>query len=302
MSSCTNPLLAVRLYGPGIGKQSIKILPRREGQSIEEVYARYGQDNILELPCGRCPACISNKKKEWAVRCCLEAAAHKDNCFVTLTYADEFYDDLAHREHLREFFKSLYRKDIKFRYYGCSERGDELGRIHYHLIMFGFFPSDAKPWMKSKSGFMQYRSKLLDSCWTYGLVVVSEFSPAEASYVTGYVNKKMISKDPEMFHFQSTRPGIGQSYVLKHAQDIYETDNLVLNFGSHRYGVPRYFDKVVQSYYSMDLSDIKKKRLELASIQSNQMQQDYGLDCRFKLLSYLESINKDKFHVKKRRF
>ena len=302
MSSCTHPLLAARLYKPAIGKQSIKILPKRWDVSYESLVSKYGQENLLELPCGHCPSCIANKKKEWAVRCCLEAAAHDQNCFVTLTYDDEHYDNHAHKDHLKKFFRRLREVcGVKCRYYGCSERGDELGRVHYHIILFGYFPSDSKPWIKSQSGFYQYRSKILESCWPYGLITCSEFHPAEASYVAGYATKKLLVNDPDMFHFQSTKPGIGQAYVLQHAQEIYDSDKIIINFGSHKLPVPRYFDKVVSEYYSMDLDDIKAKRLELANLTASEKMRDLHLDHRFKFLAYLESLNKSN-SVKRRRF
>lgn len=301
MSSCTNPILAARLYKPLIGKSVIKIIPRRYG-TLEELYGRYGKDNLLLLPCGHCQSCLSNRKKEWAVRCCLEALDHQDNCFVTLTYDPEHYDDKYHKEHLQDFIKSLRNDGIKLRYFGASERGDELGRCHYHMILFGFFPQDAKPWAKSLSGFMQYTSEILTKAWKRGFVTVAEFHPAQASYVAGYVVKKFEKLDPDSFHIQSTRPGIGQAYVLRNAEKIYDTDNLVVSFGSHKFAIPRYFDKVVQEYYSLDLDDVKAKRLRLAQIQMQKKMQDLGLDNEFKVLVHEEEVNKSKFHYKKRRF
>lgn len=301
MGSCTNPLYAARLYKPEIGKQVIKILPKRFG-TFEDLVRKYGEDNVLMLPCGHCLNCISNRKKEWAVRCCLEAMDHAENCFVTLTYDDEHYDDQYHKDHLQHFIRALRRRGHVCRYYGCSERGDELGRCHYHIILFGLFPEDAKPWAKSQSGYMQYTSKLFDECWQKGLVVFSDFHPAQASYVTGYVLKKFMELDPDSFHIQSTRPGIGQSYVLRNAQKIYETDNLVLSFGSHKFPVPRYFDKVVSECYSMDLDLIKARRLELAKVMTAQYIRDNDTFNQFELMKIREDHMKTQIRNKKRRF
>ena len=88
MSSCSNPLLAVRLYKPSIGKMSVKILPRRV-ESFDFYASRYGKQNLMMLPCGRCPSCLSKRSKEWAVRCAIESMDHLQNCFVTLTYSLE---------------------------------------------------------------------------------------------------------------------------------------------------------------------------------------------------------------------
>lgn len=301
MSSCTNPLLAVRLYKDNLGKSSIKILPRTRIFTIEELNSKYGSDNVLELPCGHCLACISNKRKEWAVRCCLEAQDHKENCFLTLTYDPNFYDDQFHRDHIKKFFKKLYNLGYKFRYFGCGERGDEEGRCHYHILMFGFWPQDARFYSKTKSGGYQYTSELLSSCWSFGFLTVSEFSPAAASYVAGYVFKKINIED-DSFHFQSTRPGIGQAYVLKNIQNLYETDNLILSFGSHVLSIPRYFDKVAVECFNMDLDDIKNKRLSLASKKGAKELRDLGLEYRPELLKYQDEVSRQQFKLKRRMF
>lgn len=301
MSSCTNPLLAVRLYKDSLGKSSIKILPRSRPVTIAELNNKYGSDNVLELPCGRCLACISNKRKEWAVRCLLESQDHKDNCFVTLTYDPEFYDNEFHREHIRSFFKRLYNLGYKFRYYGCAERGDEEGRCHYHVIFFGLWPEDARYYSKTKSGGTQFTSEILTNAWRLGFVTVSNFEPAEACYVAGYVYKKISIQD-DSFHFQSTRPGIGQRYVLKNVQEIYESDNLILSFGSHVFSVPRYFDKVAVECFNMDLDDIKIARLHLASKKGSRDLCELGLEYRPDLLRYKEEVSSKQIILKRRQF
>lgn len=301
MSSCTNPLLAVRLYKPLIGKSIIKILPKSRPVTLDELKSKYGFENILELPCGHCLSCISNKRKEWAVRCCLEALEHKDNCFVTLTYDPEFYDDNFHRDHVQVFFKNLRNRGFKVRYYGCAERGDESNRCHYHAILFGMFPEDAKYYSKTKSGFSQFTSKLFSDCWPFGLVTFSDFDPSQASYVAGYVLKKLeLNKD--FYHFQSTRPGIGQAYVLRNAESIYDSDKLVVSFGSHLFGIPRYFDKVAQECLSMDLDDIKAVRLAKANFTAFKNMRELGITHRHDLLRGQDLVARSRFKNKRRLF
>lgn len=299
MSSCTSPLLAVRLYKPSIGKSVIKLLSKSRSFTLDELISKYGSDNILELPCGHCLNCISNKRKEWAIRCCLEAQEYKDNCFVTLTYDPKVYDGEFHRDHIKKFLR--YMREVlgyKIRYYGCAERGDE-GRCHYHIILFGYWPKDVRYYSKSKSGFTQFTSEELSKAWSFGFVTVQDFHPSQAAYVAGYVLKK-LDTGKDFFHFQSTRPGIGQAYVLKNAESLYSEDELVLNFGSHRFGVPRYFDKVAQECLSMDLDDIKEKRLKLSNITALEDMRRLGIIHR---PDYLRSISNSKtLHSKRRMF
>lgn len=273
---CTNPLLALRYYKRNDGKLEMRILPRDPGRTFDFLKDRYGLDNIMQLPCGTCPACLARRSKEWAVRCCMESLCWQHNCFVTLTYDDEHYTGTFDKVHLKKFIKAFRNKGYKVRYYIAAERGDQFGRCHYHAIIFNYFPADAKPYAKSKSGYMQYTSKELDEFWDHkGFVTVAEFHPFNAQYVAGYVVKKIIAAD-DSFHMQSTRPGIGAAYFLQHIEEIYETDNLVLNFGSHVFSVPRYFDKLVEKL-DLDLSDIKTKRLEKGDYLMHQQMRDHGI-------------------------
>lgn len=301
MSSCTNPILAVRLYKPdGLKKQSIKILPRRPDMGIKEYGERYGKDNILLLPCGHCPSCLSRRSKEWSVRCALEALDHKQNCFLTLTYDVPAQNEEQVKDDLKIFLKRLRNKGIQVRYFGCCERGDQYGRLHAHMLLFGYFPPDVHPWAKSKSGVMQFTSEIISEAWRNGLCVVAEFSPYAAQYVAGYVVKKFATGDSS-FHIQSTRPGIGAGYLLKNIQDIYADDKLILSFGNHKFSVPRYFDKLAENL-CMDLSDVKANRLEKASLLTAEALRDHAFDNPDKLLDYNEQLSISKIRYAKRSF
>lgn len=297
--NCVNPLLAVRLYKPNIGKQSIKILPKRVDLSIDSAAKKYGRQNLLLLPCGRCPSCLARKAKEWSVRCCLEALDYEQNSFVTLTYENAPLEASEVKKDMQHFLKGLRNKGYKVRYYGCCERGDQFGRLHAHMILFGYFPKSVRSWAKSDSGYMQYRSLELDDIWQKGIVVVAPFHPFNAQYVAGYVVKK-LAVDDDSFHIQSTRPGIGWRYFMKNVNSIYDTDQLVLNFGSHRFSVPRYFDKLAD-ICALDLSDIKEKRMEKSQLYVNQALHDSGLD-QDHMLVQQEAILNRTTHRKKRCF
>ena len=219
--SCTNPLLAVRLYNPHIGKQAIKILPR-SGPKLDILLERYKNSEIIQLPCGHCPSCLSKRAREWSVRCAIEAQDHKDNCFVTLTYDPEHYDDRDVKNDWKKFIKALRNRGISVRYFGSCEKGDEFGRQHFHILLFGYFPDDVKIWAKSQKGFLQYTSKTIDECWNRGIATVMMFSPYCASYTAGYVVKKFALGEKDSFHFQSTKPGIGAAYHFHKSRSYYE--------------------------------------------------------------------------------
>lgn len=298
--SCTNPLLAIRLHTYSNGKQKIKILPRNPVK-IESYLKTYGKNNLLLLPCGHCRSCLSKRAKEWSVRCAIEAMDHTENCFVTLTYDNAHYEFRDVKEDWKSFIKALRNRGYTVRYFGCCERGDEFGRQHFHILLFGFFPEDVHRWAKSQKGFMQYTSKLIDDCWNKGLAVVSEFSPYCASYTAGYVVKKFALGEKESFHFQSTKPGIGAGYALRNMEEIYENDKLVLSFGSHKFAVPRYFDKLAANC-ALDLSDLKAKRLDAAETMTMQEMRDKGCNCFEDLWNYRDDVAKSQIRYAKRRF
>ncbi len=69
----------------------------------------------IELPCGRCLGCRLEKSKEWALRCVHEAKMHKENTFITLTYADEHLPQGSSlvKSHFQKFIRSLRKKNKK---------------------------------------------------------------------------------------------------------------------------------------------------------------------------------------------
>lgn len=110
------------------------------------------------------------------------------------------------------FMKRLRRSvNGRIRFVGCGEYGDESGRPHYHLCLFGFMPSKhvvGKDW----------RACCCEVCkaWGKGGVSVGFVSDASAAYTVSYVMKGMTKVDderlkgrtPEFARF-SLRPGIG---------------------------------------------------------------------------------------------
>lgn len=168
-------------------------------------------DNV-EFPCGKCKPCLVNRRRMWTARIVLEALAHQHNAFLTLTIADvpRGHHGPPRREAwevmpalLTGFIRSLRRAGYKVRYYGAGEYGDEGGRPHYHVALFGLPAVDAEFYQKF---------------WCYGGVHVGTLSKQSAQYVAGYVCKKISCtstfglRSPE-FSRMSRRPGLGFSAI-----------------------------------------------------------------------------------------
>lgn len=282
--SCTNPLYALDLGIKENGKRAIKILPRRcDLSSYEQLTKKYGQHNILPLPCGKCPSCKKAHARMWAIRCCLEASLYCDNCFITLTYNDENLpkDKKLDKKALQKFFDRLQHLYPGTRYFACGEYGDDKNtkRPHYHALIFGVY----------------VEKKELEKLWPFGFVDVDELNELTAQYVARYNLKKQ--GDDDCFLIMSNRPGIGARWFEKHP-DIYQQDAVIGPFGVA--SIPRYFDKLAE-LGGVDLSEIKAKRISKA----NEMQLYEILLHHFQrkeeMYQYNAEIERAKFENMKRR-
>ena len=225
----------------GFIKYKIRILNGAK-YSENTLKSTFGED-LLMLPCGHCVACKMAYRKDWSVRCEMESMFHQKNCFVTLTFDDEHLKPLPVKEDVQYFLHKLrdtYK--IKCRYFACGELGSRTERSHYHLILFGYEPDDLKYYGLSKSGMEMYTSKFLDKVWNKGRVTVNHFDIKCAAYVAGYVKKDK----GQQFVMMSTRPGIGQIYMLTNFNKLFRYGHYQGKNGQvHR--LPRYFKKLCES-------------------------------------------------------
>lgn len=234
-------------------------------------------DFPMEVPCGRCTGCRVTYSRQWAARCLHEAQTHEENCFVTLTYADENLPTggSLNKKHFRDFMKrlrrSLGRKKISF--FHCGEYGDNLQRPHYHALIFGhWFPDSAPLAGKSKSGKEQFRSATLEKIWGLGHCTIGAVTYQSAAYCSRYILKKKSLDnyekiDPvtgEIYQLEreyatmSVNPAIGRRWFEKYSTDAFPDDFVVVDGKKHQ--VPRYYDKLLKRKDSDTHSTIKSKR------------------------------------------
>lgn len=186
--------------------------------------------------CGQCLPCRINRRRIWANRITLEAAQYKDNTFCTLTYADEHLpeegslDPLALTlfiKRLRKWYEKNYQR--KIRYYGVGEYGDSSNRPHYHLALFGFPNCERGRTVSRRNGRCCTYCDTVSALWGKGRVELASLEPGSASYVAGYVTKKLTKPDdprlegrhPE-FARMSLRPGIGAGMTDEIASTLME--------------------------------------------------------------------------------
>lgn len=218
-------------------------------------------DRPLTVPCGQCIGCRLERSRQWAIRCVHESKSHNENCFVTLTYDDDNlpYHENLNRPDIQKFFKRLRRKIGKFRTFYCGEYGDQTKRPHFHTLIFGYSPADAKLAGKSSNGENLYESELLTKTWGFGHVNFGAVNFESAAYVARYSTKKITGKLAET-HYQRTdpdtgevyqltpefigmslKPGIGSSWSDKYQTDYYEKDQIIIRGKPMK--PPRAYDK-----------------------------------------------------------
>lgn len=208
--------------------------------------------------------CLIGRSRDWAVRCMHEASLHRDNCFITLTYAPEFLPEggTLVKKHFVDFMKRFRKAvSVPLRYFHCGEYGDKLSRPHYHAIIFGYtFPDQEVIDFDKKTGVIR-TSKLLRSFWGMGHVTVGDCTWESCAYTARYVLKKkfgagaskhydqidkstgeIIRRIPE-YTTMSRRGGIGQVWFEQNIGDVFPSDEIIMT-GNKRFRVPRYYDKL----------------------------------------------------------
>lgn len=233
----------------------------------------------FQVPCGQCIGCRLDKAQDWSTRIYHEASLHENNSFITLTYSDDYMPllgTLVPRD-LQLFFKRLRKAKGAVRYFACGEYGEETRRPHYHAILFGQdFAHDRKPWRRSPTGHVLYRSALLEKLWPYGHSEIGSVTHESAGYVARYCLKKVApSSDrykttyervvPETgevgmvhpeFARMSNRPGIGDAWLQKYQADAFPSDFVVVD-GSKR-PVPAFYMRKLKEKESLPEREILK--------------------------------------------
>lgn len=153
---------------------------------------------------------------------------HAGNSFVTLTYNDSGPSGKVvelNPADVTKWLKRLRKRlaPLKLRYYLVGEYGDTSFRPHFHVALFGLDPLVGGGY--NGRGGIVHETWCHEGCLTRGRYVdpkcvgftfIGDLSPQSASYICGYVTKKMTKKeDPRLegkhpeFARMSRKPGLG---------------------------------------------------------------------------------------------
>ena len=180
-----------------------------------------------ELPCGQCMPCRINKRNIWTTRILLELTCHESNSWITLTYND---DNIPYRNELDKTDYQLWLKRLrkahatqKIRYYLCGEYGDDRGRPHYHVVLFGLgfnYTGTAATHDRhgrsnlDKPNFFPERIKQMLLIWGKGNIHFEKPNPKLVSYSCSHLTKGLAGEENEdgrkqAFHAMSN--GLGKN-------------------------------------------------------------------------------------------
>lgn len=203
--------------------------------------------DIVTVSCGNCLECLQARSREWAFRIVDECRSYDQNCFITLTYNNDNLpdDNSVSRREVQLFMKRLRKRlsPLKVRFFACGEYGSHYSRPHYHIIIFGWFPSDAV-FFQRKDGVELYRSKTIESVWMKGYSTVGNVTYESALYCAKYMNKLEFRHTKTLtppFVQMSNRPGIGYNSVYRCDSN---SDKIYLN--GKWIKIPRYYLKVME--------------------------------------------------------
>lgn len=235
-------------------------------------------DKPIELPCRQCIGCRKEYTRQWSIRLMHEAQMHEATSFITLTYDDENLPP-GHSldvRHWQLFAKRLRKRCGKFRFFHCGEYGDRNGRPHYHALLFGIdFHFDRK--QTKTHPHPVFESETLNKIWGKGRTDVGIVNSKTAAYVAGYIQKKINGEraeahyervDPDTGEVHNARPeyatmsrnpGIGASFLEKHADQIYPRDEVIVD--GRAVQPPSYYDKKMYESQPELQEELRKKRL-----------------------------------------
>lgn len=197
------------------------------------------------FPCGKCPACLAQRKEELAQRIFMESRVSASSYFLTLTYDDkhlpfdpETGESCFNKSEISSYIRSLRDflrpRDIYLRYFLTCEKGDLSSRPHYHAILyFSKFLSLQQAWI------------LCNSKWSNkGFVYLSSVGSGCCKYVAKYCLKDDPGRSFELprddpgrpFRLFSRKPGIGcTEEVVQYYYEIFQLHKRFFDFDAVNY-------------------------------------------------------------------
>lgn len=222
----------------------------------------YIEKNDILVNCGKCLNCVSNKKRDYALRASVEIEKYPNKIFATLTYNEmevpyrknkdgEIKLSLS-EEHARNFIKRVrYQLKKEFsgnelKYFMAGEYGGTTERPHYHIV----------------AGSQGAITSTIKNKWIYGRADIEKLISRKAvSYTVGYTDKKTYSQRykgvEEPFHKFSV--GMGKDWFYKQWEEGKITaEHYYIETQNYIQALPIYFKNLIKKeFYAQDLINFK---------------------------------------------
>lgn len=219
---------------------------RMRNPSLNKV--KQEQRPFVDVPCGKCPECLSKRRKDWVFRLKIEYQYCLTCLSFTLTYDEQnvHYNSagaVVHKKSdVQKFIKLLRyynRGDRPLKYFIVGEYGDKLGRPHYHCILFNFVSKDY--------------DKDICRCWNKGRVQFGDNKGPAFAYAAKYYIKPFDSEDLSFKPFSLISKGIGLSYLTPDNIKYHRLsgDMSVKTFDGQTYFMPRYLREKIWSHLEL---------------------------------------------------
>lgn len=245
----------------------------------------------FELPCGCCMECRIQYSQQWTTRMLHELHYHEEASYLTFTFApgvlQNEYDLGGSYIHIQKFIRRLRKrypeKDIRYVVSGeygkqAEESKGEGLRPHYHMILYGYYPGDAKFYTTNENGDPLYISEEISRLWKNGHILLGEVNETTCQYVTKYIQKKLNGDTEEVrknyericeytgevfsvekeFMQSSKRPAIGRRFVEEYFSDIFDYDQIIID-GKKR-PVPYYYTRLLENMDNNRFREIDRIR------------------------------------------
>jgi len=223
---CYNPRLAFRTFDntkikfTGLAWSTYIIHPKSKKPILKKqfntIFSKYKNADLtqpLKIPCGKCEVCVLNRARDLAKRAYDEfrfptgkgqGRTRKGppqpftGMFLTLTYSNEHLPSCGHfdEQDLVLFVKRLRKNcPVQIRTLGVAEYGENTGRAHFHLLVFGYEFKDKKLLRNTNSthsgqSYDIFESKMLQKLWNKGISEFGSVTEQSCSYVARYMFKK----------------------------------------------------------------------------------------------------------------
>lgn len=201
-------------------------LPNKAASGVNDAY--------IVASCGKCYACLANRRRSWLFRLQYENLSSVLSVFCTFTYDEDHCDEFLHKDDLQKFFKKLRHHD-QFTYYAIGEYGTKTYRPHYHAVIF--FKSINTNWDITDVHYF------IQSLWQHGFVSVARVTYRRLNYVLHYHVRPKIVNNKRTFQLFSKGLGIDfiDDAMVKYLAETGATT--VNDFNGNKYVIPRYYRK-----------------------------------------------------------